>query len=57
MLTADGKKICVECRKAKPPTLDHFYANRGRAQGLQARCKLCDAAHGRRDVRRRKLVA
>ena len=58
MLTHDGKKICVECRQAKPATTEHFYVMRVPAQvRLQARCKLCDSGHGRRNARRRKKVA
>lgn len=46
-------KTCSVCKIEKP--VDQFHRNKGKADGLQSRCKLCRATNQKRDTRPRAL--
>lgn len=56
-LRKQGIKRCPQCGIEKTATTEHFGRDKATTDGLQSQCKLCQSAHRRRNVKKRREQA
>lgn len=48
--TPDGLRTCAKCRNAFPPTSEHFFRHKQRADGWHSWCKACCKEGNKRSI-------